>query len=247
MQEKLLTVKQAAALSGVSVRTLHHYHKLGLLAPARVSEAGYRLYGEKELARLQQILLYKELDFSLGEIRGLLDCGRGARLDALEKQALLLELKRQRLGRLIDLTNRLLKGECMMDFNAFDSSELDRKKEQYAQEAMARWGNTAEYAEYLHRTGCYGKEEWDKVYAGMGDIFKRFAACMDDGPASAGAQALVKEWRDFISENFYPCSDQVLQGLGQMYGADPRFVDTFEKTAPGLGAFIAQAVKESAK
>ena len=132
MQKDLLTVKQAAALSGVSVRTLHHYHKLGLLVPAQVTEAGYRLYGEKELARLQQILLYRELDFSLEEIGGLLACGPDALHDALEKQSLLLELKRQRLGRIIDLTNRLLKGENIMDFNAFDATELEQQKEQYA-------------------------------------------------------------------------------------------------------------------
>ncbi len=245
MQKDLLTVKQAAALSGVSVRTLHHYHKLGLLVPAQVTEAGYRLYGEKELARLQQILLYRELDFSLEEIGGLLACGPDALHDALEKQSLLLELKRQRLGRIIDLTNRLLKGENIMDFNAFDTTELEQQKEQYAQEVKGRWGNTAEYAEYLHRTGCYGKEEWDKVYAGMGDIFQRFAACMEDGPSSPKAQALVKEWRDFITKNFYTCSDEILQNLSQMYEHDPRFVATFEKTAPGLGRFIASAIKAS--
>ncbi len=245
MQTKLLTVKQAAAISGVSVRTLHHYHKLGLLNPARVTESGYRLYSEKELSRLQQILLYKELDFSLEEIGALLNCGEEALHDALEKQALLLELKRQRLGRLIALTERLLKGEDIMDFKAFDTTELDEKKEQYAQEVKTRWGDTVEYAEYLHRTGCYGKEEWDKVYAGMGDIFTRFAACMGDGPASPKAQAMVREWREFISKNFYPCSDSILQNLAQMYEADPRFQATFEKTAPGLGRFIASAIKAS--
>lgn len=246
MGKKLLTVKETAAISGVSVRTLHHYHKLGLLPPAQVTAAGYRLYGGEELARLQQILLYKELGFSLEEIRGLLGCGQGALRDALEKQALLLELKRQRLGRLIELTNKLLKGERSMDFQAFDGTDIQEQKEKYAQEVKKRWGNTEAYAEYLGRTGAYGKEEWGKVYAGMGDIFQRFAACMGEGPASPAAQAMVQEWRAFISENFYPCTDEVLQGLGQMYEADPRFQATFEKTAPGLGNFIAAAIKASA-
>ncbi len=245
MGHKLLAVKEMAAISGVSVRTLHHYHKLGLLPPAQVTEAGYRLYGGEELARLQQILLYKELGFPLGEIRGLLNCGQAALRDALEKQALLLELKRRRLGKLISLTQKLLQGEMVMDFTAFDATEIEQTKEQYAQEVKSRWGNTAEYAEYLWRTGAYGKEEWDKVYAGMGDIFRRFAACMGEGPGSPQAQAMVQEWRDFITANFYPCSDEVLQGLGQMYQQDPRFTATFEKTAPGLGGFIAEAIRAS--
>ncbi len=245
MERKLLTIKEAAAVSGVSVRTLRHYHKLGLLPPAEITPAGYRLYGEKELSRLQQILLYKELDFSLSDIGALLACGQEAVYDALEKQALLLELKQQRLDRLIALTNRLLKGESIMDFTAFDTKEIDEKTQQYAQEVKGRWGNTKEYAEYLHRTGCYGKEEWEKVYAGMGDIFRRFAACMEEGPGCPRAQALVKEWRDFISKNFYPCSDEILQSLAQMYEGDPRFQANFDKTAPGLGGFIAQAIKLS--
>lgn len=244
---QLLTVKEAAALSGVSVRTLHHYHKVGLLAPAEVTQAGYRLYGREELARLQQILLYKELGFSLEEIRPLLGADRAFLRDALEKQTQLLMLKRKRLDKLIGLTQSLLKGEGTMDFSAFDTKEIDSQMEQYAQEVKERWGETLEYEESQKRMASYGKEEWEKVYAGMGDIFQRFAACMGEGPSSPGAQALVAEWRDFISENFYPCSDEVLQGLGQMYECDPRFQATFEKTAPGLGKFIAEAIKAAAK
>lgn len=247
MESRLLTVKEAASLSGVSVRTLHHYHKIGLLRPAQVTEAGYRLYGQEELARLQQILLYKELGFSLEEIRPLLSADRGFLRDALEKQAQLLMLKRKRLDKLIELTQNLMKGESNMDFTAFDTKEIDRQMEQYAQEVKGRWGETLAYEQYQQRTASYGKEEWERVYAGMGDIFNRFAACMADGPASPKAQALVGEWRDFISENFYPCSDEILQNLGKMYEADPRFRDNFEKTAPGLGGFIAEAIKASAK
>lgn len=244
--DSLLTVKEAAVISGVSVRTLHHYHKLGLLVPAQVTEAGYRLYGQAELARLQQILLYKELGFSLEEIRPLLSADHIFLQDALEKQTRLLMLKRKRLDKLIELTQNLLKGECMMDFAAFDTKEIDQQMEQYAQEVKERWGETLAYEESQRRMASYGKKEWDKIYAGMGGIFRRFAACMEKGPDSPEAQAMVREWRDFISKNFYPCSDEILQGLGQMYEADPRFQATFDKTSPGLGAFIAEAIKASA-
>lgn len=137
--DSLLTVKEAAVISGVSVRTLHHYHKLGLLVPAQVTEAGYRLYGQAELARLQQILLYKELGFSLEEIRPLLSADHIFLQDALEKQTRLLMLKRKRLDKLIELTQNLLKGECIMDFAAFDTKEIDQQMEQYAQEVKERW------------------------------------------------------------------------------------------------------------
>lgn len=247
MQEKLLTVKEAADLSGVSVRTLHHYHKIGLLLPAKVTDAGYRLYGQEQLARLQQILLYKELGFPLEEVRPLLNADPSFLQDALEKQAQLLMLKRKRLDKLIRLTQKLLKGETVMDFSAFDTKEIDRQMEQYAQEVKGRWGETLEYEDFQQRTASYGKEDWEKVYGGMSEIFQRFAACMDKGPASPQAQALVKEWRGFISKNFYPCSDEILQNLGQMYQADPRFQATFEKTAPGLGGFIAEAIKAAQK
>lgn len=243
MEKELLTVKEAAAISGVSVRTLHHYHKIGLLLPAKVTEAGYRLYGQEQLARLQQILLYKELGFPLEEVRPLLDADPSLLQDALEKQVQLLMLKRKRLDKLIGLTQKLLKGETVMDFSAFDTKEIDRQMEQYAQEVKGRWGETLEYEEFQQRTASYGKEDWEKVYRGMNGIFQRFAACMDKGPASPQAQALVKEWREFISKNFYPCSDEILQNLGQMYQADPRFQANFDKTAPGLGSFIAEAIK----
>ncbi len=245
MHKNQLTVKQAASLSGVSVRTLHHYHKIGLLEPAQITEAGYRLYGPEELARLQQILLYKELGFPLDEIRPLLGAGRDFLQDALAKQTQLLMLKRKRLDKLIELTQKLMQGEDNMDFSAFDTKEIDTQMEQYAQEVKDRWGETLAYEEYQRRTASYGKKDWEKIYGGMGEIFQRFAACMPAGPASPQAQALVTQWRDFISTNFYPCTDEILQSLGQMYEADPRFQATFEKTAPGLGKFIAEAIQAS--
>lgn len=245
MHKNQLTVKEAASLSGVSVRTLHHYHKIGLLEPAQITEAGYRLYGPEELARLQQILLYKELGFPLEEIRPLLGAGHDFLQDALAKQTQLLMLKRKRLDKLIELTQKLMQGEDNMDFSAFDTKEIDTQMEQYAQEVKDRWGETLAYEEYQRRTASYGKKDWENVYRGMGEIFQRFAACMPAGPDSPQAQALVTQWRDFISTNFYPCTDEILQSLGQMYEADPRFQATFDKTTPGLGKFIAEAIQAS--
>jgi len=241
-QTREWTVRQAAELSGVSVRTLHYYDEIGLLPPARVTEAGYRLYGERELARLQQILLYRELDFPLAEIRALMALGGQERLDALGKQRELLSLKRDRLTRLIRLTDRLLKGENTMSFAEFDMTQIEEQKKKYAREVKERWGKTAAYAESEKRTASYGEKEWAEIQGEMEGLFRRFAACMPEGPESPAAQALVKEWQEWISAHFYTCTDEILAGLGQMYTADPRFRENFERTAPGLAEFISAAI-----
>lgn len=237
------TVKEAARLSGVSVRTLHYYDETGLLPPARVTETGYRLYGEKELARLQQILLYRELDFSLRDIRALLDSGEAGRRDALEKQKALLQLKKERLSRLIALTDRLLKGENDMSFEAFDRTQIEEQTKKYAKEVKERWGNTEAYRESHRRTAAYGDGDWAAVQEEINGLFQRFAACMAEGPESQTAQALVKEWQELITARFYPCTDEILAGLGTMYTADSRFRETFDKIAPGLAEFIRKAIE----
>ncbi len=237
------TVKQAARISGVSVRTLHYYDEIGLLRPARVTQAGYRLYGERELARLQQILLYRELDFPLEQIRVLLDLDGGAREEALQRQKSLLELKRDRLNAIIAWTERLLKGENDMSFAAFDDAKIKEQMEQYAKEAEERWGNTAAYKEYRLQAASCRPEEWNKTRSGMEDIFRRFAACMKDGPESPAAQALVKEWQDYITGHFYRCTDDILKGLGEMYTADGRFRENLDRIAPGLAEFLSAAIR----
>ena len=123
------TVKELSKLSGVTVKTLHHYHKIGLLLPYEVSEAGYRLYGTKELERLQEILFYRELDFPLKRIQQLLD-GEPERLAILSGQEKLLLLRQQRLERIIQTLrqsiSRLERGETMESqdmFKGFESEE----------------------------------------------------------------------------------------------------------------------------
>lgn len=242
-QAREWTVRQAAALSGVSVRTLHYYHEIGLLPPARVTEAGYRFYGERELAWLQQILLYRELDFPLAEIRELMALGGQERLDALGRQKELLSLKRDRLTRLIRLTDRLLKGENTMSFAEFDTTRIEEQKKKYAREVKERWGNTAAYAESEKRAASYGEKEWTEIRKEMDGLFRRFADCMSEGTESPAAQALVKEWQEWISARFYACTNEILERLGQMYTTDSRFRESFEKTAPGLAEFVSAAIR----
>ena len=129
------TVQEVSRLTGVSVRTLHHYDAIGLLKPTKVTEAGYRLYDDAALSRLHSILLFRELQFPLKEIKGILDSPQFDSDKALERQIELLELQRKRLGELIDHARELKEKGCTrMGFKAFDKSEL----EQYKAEAKAK-------------------------------------------------------------------------------------------------------------
>ena len=162
------TVKQVSQLTGLTVRTLHHYDQIGLLKPAFVAENGYRYYNQENLARLQEILLFRELDFSLKDIQQLLDVTEINRQQVLRDHITLLELKRERLDRIINHARLLTeKGGEVMDFHAFDSSQL----EDYKAEAKERWGQTAAYAEFEER---YDASK-DRVFAPeMQSIFEDF-------------------------------------------------------------------------
>ena len=152
---KPLTVGETARLTGVSVRTLHYYDEIGLLRPSGTSEGGYRLYDEACLARLQQILFFRELEFPLDEIRRILESPSFNSRRAMERHRELLAMKRERLERLIGLVDHILKGDITMDFKPFDASEIRRAQEQYAEEAKARWGDSAAYAQSAKKTGAY--------------------------------------------------------------------------------------------
>ena len=210
------TVHEASQISGVSVRTLHHYDAIGLLRPTAVTEAGYRLYDDTALARLQSILLFRELAFPLKEIKRIMDDPQFDQATALEQQIRLLELQQERLSRLIDLARETMKtGVTHMDFTAFDNSKL----EQYAAEVKERWGNTAAYQESAQRPAADQKD----AAAGLMAQFARMGRLRTGDPAGQEAQAAVRELQQFITKHFYTCTPEILTGLGQMYTADDRF------------------------
>ena len=213
----MLTVKQVSQLTGLSVRTLHHYDKIGLLRPARVSGAGYRLYDDSSLARLQSILLFRELRFSLKEICQLLDRPDFDPVKAIDGQLVLLQAQRQRLDELIQLALKIqTTGEITMNFKPFD----DQKMEQYRSEAKARWGQSQAWQEYESRE----KAGMDVSSAGSGllALLAELGQLRDKGPQSPEAQAAVARLQQYITDHFYTCTDQILQGLGQMYLCDER-------------------------
>ena len=240
-----MRIKAFAKLTGVSVRTLHYYDQIGLLTPAEVDEEnGYRFYDEQSLERMQAVLFYRELDFSLASIQSILSSPAYDKAAALQMQKQLLILKRDRLSRLITEIERAQKEESIMDMKAFDSSEILAAKEQYAKEVKERWGNTDAYRECAEKTDSYRASDWKGVYAGMNDIFAQFAACRAAGhsPESEPAQALVERLKQYITDHFYDCTNEILAGLGQMYVADERFMQNIDKSGEGTAEFVSQAI-----
>jgi len=234
-----MQIKEFAALTDVSVRTLHYYDEIGLLRPAEVDRGtGYRFYDERSLLRMQEILFYRELDFSLKQIAELLSSPDYDKSRALQEQKQLLVLKKERLERLIAAIDRAGKGETVM--KEFDVTQL----EAYKAEAKARWGGTDAYKEHTEKTKNYGKDQWNSLAAEMDLIFGEFALCMkqDAAPDGAEARGLVQRLQNHISEHYYTCTKQILFGLGQMYTADERFRANIDKHADGTAAFVRDAI-----
>lgn len=236
------TVNEVGKLTGVSVRTLHHYDAIGLLKPTTVTDAGYRLYDDTALERLQQILLFRELEFSLKEIKAILESPNFDRGKALEQQITLLTLKKEHLEKLIDLACEIKTiGVNRMDFTVFDTSKI----KEYAAEAKATYGQTAEYKEFEEKSKRHTNEETQKLNVQMMTIFSEFGKMREMSPESENVQEQIKKLQEFITENFYACSDDVLYGLGNMYVDDERFTANIDKAGgEGTAGFVFNAIKK---
>ena len=237
----MMTVHEVSKLTGVSVLALHHYDQLGLLKPAEVTEAGYRLYDEGSLARLQSILLFRELQFPLKDIGEILDSPTFDRNKALDQQIRLLELQKEHLENLIEFAKgmKLVGVKRMTDFTAFDTKKID----EYAREAKASWGQTKEWKEYEQKAQGRTREDNAALARGMMDIFAEFGAIRDQDPASPAAQALVDKLQSYITEHYYTCSDEILLSLSKMYDGGGTMTENIDKVGgPGTGDFAAKAI-----
>ena len=235
------TVKEVSVLTGVSVRTLHHYDAIGLLKPAQVTEAGYRLYDEQDLRRLQTILLLRELEFPLKEIKQILDAPGFDPVAALGQQIRLLELRREHLDKLIDHARTLQQtGGNFMKFDAFDDSKIDA----YAAEAKAKWGKTDAYKEFEQKTKGQTKEQQRADGDGLMAIFAEIGQVKHLSPESEEAQILVKKLQNFITEHYYTCTPQILKGLGMMYIAGDSMTDNINAAGgEGTAEFAHKAIE----
>lgn len=241
--ETRLTVGEVARLAQVSVRTLHHYDRLGLLRPSARSEAGYRLYARPDLERLQQVLLYRELGLPLEEIAGLMDSPAFDRAEVLERQRAQLAARREQLGAMVDLvdtTLATLRGERHMTHEELFEAFGDFDPAAHEDEARERWGETAAYAEAQRRTRAYAKDDWLRYRRESDEVNESLAALLEAGapPDDPRAQEAVERHRLLIDRWFYPCSREMHAALGEMYVADPRFTATFDKVRPGLAQYL---------
>lgn len=240
------TVSEVARLAGVTVRTLHHYDRIGLLRPAGRSEAGYRLYHDADCARLQQILFYRELGFGLEQIREAMEAPDFDRDEALHRQRALLAARRAHLSAMIGAVDDAIAaqergvtmtGEEMLEvFGDFDPTA-------YEDEVRERWPGR-EYDESRRRTSRYDAARWREIKAEADGIARRLAECLaaGDDPRSSKVADLAEEHRLHIDRWYYPCSHQIHAGLGEMYVADPRFAAYWDAFAPGLAGFVRDAI-----
>lgn len=235
------TVKEVSKLTGVSVRALHHYDAIGLLKPTRVTEAGYRLYDDTALARLQSILLFRELQFPLREIGEILDTPDFDPMSALEQQIRLLELRREHLDEVISHARQIQRtGVMNMDFSAFDETKL----EAYAREARAKWGQTQAYKEFEEKTARQTQAQLQETGEALMDHFRRLGALRHMSPGAGEVQTLIGELRDFITRHYYTCTRQILRGLGRMYAAGGEMTENIDKAGgPGTAAFANAAIE----
>lgn len=231
------TVKEVSRMTGVSVRTLHHYDAIGLLKPTAVTGAGYRLYDDAALSRLQNILLFRELQFPLKEIKAILDSPDFDPAAALEQQIRLLELQYRHIGDLIAFARALQKkGEVIMDFKPFDTSEM----EQYKAEAKAKWGATSAYQEFAQKDAAGIAQSGRELM----ELLAGFGALRQLPPDAPAAQEKVAGLQAFLTEHYYTCTREILCGLGQMYTEDERFRRNIDQAGgEGTAAFVRQAIE----
>ena len=237
-------MKKLASLAGVSVRALHYYDEIGLLRPDSRSEKGYRYYGEAAAVRLQQILFFRELGFSLDDIKRIMAQPDFDTLEALESHRKLLLKKAERTQRLletVDRTLKKLKGETKMKINEYYEGFSDEQIERYRREVRERWGERM-LEESESRVMGMGKDKFAALQAEGGLIFKAVSDNMAKGAESPEVQELIQRWRDWL-ENFAPYSDEAVLGLGQEYSRNPEFAAFYRKIHPELPGFLTRAIE----
>ncbi len=227
----MMTVNEVSKHTGVSIRTLQYYDRIGLLKATAYTKAGYRLYDDRALERLQQILLFRELEFPLKDIQRILSSPDFDRNKALQQQIELLELKKEHIENLITFARGIkLVGGKHMDFSAFDSKKLD----EYAKQAKESWGKTEAYREFEKKSQGRTLDTENDIAQGLMAIFAELGQIKDTAPENPDAQALVKKLQIYITEHYYKCTNQILLGLGQMYAAGGEFTQNID-AAGGIG------------
>lgn len=200
------TVKQVSDLTGISVRMLHYYDKIGLLKPTKLTEAGYRLYDDKALETLQQILFFKELDLPLKEIKEIITSPHFDRMKALESHKKLIILKRDRLNGLIELINKTLKGAGTMSFKEFDMTEyynaLEEFKIEHEDKVIKMYGSVEKYNEFIEKCRAREADIAKEAIKQYGSI-KKFAEALKKNLNNDVLETKSEEIDKFKKDCFY--------------------------------------------
>ncbi|MBB5867171.1 DNA-binding transcriptional MerR regulator [Allocatelliglobosispora scoriae] len=245
------SIGRVAEVAHVTVRTLHHYDEIGLLSPSGRTAAGYRRYSDGDLQRLQQILLYRELGFSLEEIAKILDDPDLDLQAHLRRQHELLSERADRIQSMIAAVEFALEASRVgIQLTPEERFEVfgDVDPDQYADEARERWGDTDAYQQSQRRVATYTKEDWQRIQGEAAKLLDDFAAAMRAGlaPDSPEAMALAEEHRRQISASYYDCSYEIQTGLAEMYLADERFTAHYEQHTVGMARYVHDAILANA-
>ena len=235
------TVNEVSKLTGVSIRTLQYYDQIDLLKPTEYTESGYRLYDDAALESLQQILLFRELEFPLKDIKDIITRSDFDKTKALDQQIELLELKKEHINNLLNLCRYLkTRGVRHLNFDAFDTKKID----EYSKKAKEQWGETPEYKEYAEKSKGWTKEYESGLMADFSKLFEEFGRLKEMDPASDEVQAQVKKVQDFITKNMYTCSNDILYSLGTAYVGGGELQENIEKMGgKGTAEFVFNAIK----
>ena len=234
------TVKEVCRLTGVTARTLHHYHSISLLKPTQVTAAGYRLYDETALERLCMIRLYRELGLSLKEIQTILDAPDAHRNRVLDQQITQMQKQVKQLQNRITLAKGIqMLGVNYMNFKDFDPQKTD----EYSTQAKMLYGKTDAYREFEQKSkGRTGEEEKNLGNQVM-DFFARLGKMRPCEPNSEPALAWAKELQDFFTAHFYTCTPQILQSLAQSYAGGGSMTENIDQAGgAGTGAFAKEVI-----
>jgi DNA-binding transcriptional MerR regulator len=246
-----VNVGEVAALAGVTVRTLHHWDRIGLLQPSGRTSAGYRRYAPADLDRLHQVLLYRALGFPLEEVATLLDDPSADPVEHLRRQHRLLLDRLDRTSAMVAAVEKEMEARAMgIPLSPEERFEVfgDQDPAQYDAEVEERWGTTDAYAESKRRTSGYTKQDWLRIRAEAEALEARFAAALAEGvPAdSERAMDLAEEHRQQITGTYYDCPPEMHAALGRMYVEDERFAAHYDRIAPGLAQYVSTAVQANA-
>ncbi|MBB5137046.1 DNA-binding transcriptional MerR regulator [Thermocatellispora tengchongensis] len=247
-----LSVGEVAKLAGVSVRTLHHYDEIGLVRPGGRTRAGYRRYGDEDVERLQQVLFYRELGFPLEEISAILADPSAGTVTHLRRQRELLSMRIRRLEAMVAAVDTALEAHTM-DIKLTPRERLEVfgefRPEDHAAEAERRWGGSAAWQESQRRMGSMTGQDWVRFKDEGALVVDGFLKALADGEPAGGERAmeLAEQHRAHITRWCYECTYDIHRGLGDLYVSDPRFTAAYDSQAPGLAAYIREAIHANAE